>query len=133
VAFGPSALRGAGDTLPGEIDYRLARRARIADYRNGHLSRQDVCDAQSELLRNAVQCSERTRRICPICKDNKLVLVTYVFGPRLPGSGRCITSKAELTRLAAKSGNYAAYVVEVCTACRWNHLDRTYLLNPARS
>ena len=57
--------------------------------------------------------------------------MTYVFGSRLPASGRCITSKAELARLAARTSPYAAYAVEVCTACRWNHLARSYLLNPS--
>ena len=130
VSFHPGALRGVDSDVPGEIDYRLARRARIDDYRKGRLALNDVCDAQAELLRNAVQCSEPTRRRCPICEDKRLVLVTYVFGPRLPASGRCITSRAELRRLAARTGSYAAYEVEVCTGCRWNHLHRTYLLNP---
>lgn len=130
MSFGPGLLRGADTGVPGEIDYRLARRARINDFRKGRLARHEVCDAQVELLRNAVHCSEPTRRRCPICEDRPLVEVTYVFGPRLPASGRCITSKAELARLAARSSPYAAYAVEVCTGCRWNHLARSYLLNP---
>ena len=131
VGFQPGAVRGVEADTPGEIDYRLARRARIDGYRKGRLARQDVCDAQVELLRNAVQCSRPTRRRCPICDARPLVLVTYVFGPRLPPSGRCITSMAELRRLARRSGDHAAYEVEVCTSCRWNHLHRTYLLSPA--
>ena len=59
-----------------------------------------------------------------------LVVVTYVFGPRLPSAGRCVTSSAELRALAARRGSFAAYEVEVCTGCRWNHLSRTYLLDP---
>jgi hypothetical protein len=134
VSFRLGAAAGAGTSSPGEIDYRLARRARIDDYRRGRLARHDVCDAQPELLRNAELCSKRTSRRCPICDERRLVLVTYVFGPRLPASGRCITSQAELARLAARrQGSYAAYEVEVCTGCRWNHLARTYLLNPVAS
>ena len=71
--------------------------------------------------------------VCPICEDDHVVLVSYVFGPRLPAHGRCITSKAELRALAKRSGEFACYVVEVCPACSWNHLARTFLLNPARS
>ena len=45
------------------------------------------------------------------------MLVSYVFGPRLPAHGRCITSKAELRALAKRPGEFACYVVEVCPAC----------------
>jgi hypothetical protein len=131
MTFRSSALAGSGTSAPGEIDYRLARRARIADYRKGRLARQEVCDAQPELVRNAEHCSVRTSRRCPICEARQIVLVTYAFGPRLPPSGRCVTSRAELTALAARrNGRYSAYEVEVCRACRWNHLARCYLLTP---
>ncbi len=132
VTFRPGAIKGAGD-IPGEIDYRLARRALISEYRKGRLAQHEVCDAHPELVRNARECSEPSRIMCPICEEHHLVLVTYVFGPRLPSSGRCITSKAELQALAKRSGEFACYVVEVCPECSWNHLARTFLLNPART
>ena len=37
---------------------------------------------------------------CPICEEDHIVLVTYAFGARLPASGRCITTKGELAKLA---------------------------------
>ncbi len=129
---GKAAIRGASGA-PGEIDYRLARQSLISEYRKGRLAQHEVCDAHPELLRNAQQCSEPSRLICPICADANLVLVTYVFGPRLPASGRCVTSKKELKALAGRSGEFSCYVVEVCPECSWNHLARTFLLNPARS
>lgn len=133
VSFGPGALRGAQPGTPGEIDYRLARQAVISEFRKGRLAQHDVCDAHPELRRAAQECREATREACPICEDANLVLVTYVFGPRLPAHGRCITSRTELRALAKRSGQFAAYVVEVCPACHWNHLARSFLLNPARS
>ena len=132
VTFGPSAIRGASGA-PGEIDYRLARQSLISEYRKGRLAQHEVCDAHPELLRNARACSEPSRLRCPICEDANLVLVTYVFGPRLPASGRCVTSKDELKALATRAGEFACYVVEVCPECSWNHLARTFLLNPART
>ncbi|MEZ5166145.1 MAG: hypothetical protein R2695_06530 [Acidimicrobiales bacterium] len=33
-----------------------------------------------------------------ICEAEALVEVTYVFGPRLPKHGRCVTSDKELRR-----------------------------------
>jgi hypothetical protein len=106
----------------------LARSARLAEYRTGRASRNEVCDAQTELLRNARHCARSTRRTCPICEHRHLVEVTYVFGPRLPKSGRCVMSPGELTALASKPGRHEAWIVEVCTECRWNHLTRSFPL-----
>ena len=133
VTFRSGAIRGADAGAPGEIDYRLARRALISEYKKGRLAQHEVCDAHPELRRAAQQCSEATSMVCPICEDDHVVLVSYVFGPRLPAHGRCISSKAELRSLAKRSGEFACYVVEVCPSCSWNHLARTFLLNPART
>jgi hypothetical protein len=65
---------------------------------------------------------------CPICEDHHIVLVTYVFGPRLPKHGRCITSRGELQKIASRRGQFSGYVVEVCPSCSWNHLARTFPL-----
>ena len=40
----------------GGIDYRLAREATLAAFRDGDLSREQLCDAQRELVRNAEFC-----------------------------------------------------------------------------
>lgn len=133
MAFGPGAIRGADQRTPGEIDYRLARQSVISEYRKGRLAQHEVCDAHPELMRAARECSEPTSRLCPICEGHHLVLVTYVFGPRLPKHGRCITDRRELQSLRRRSGDLAAYVVEVCPECAWNHLARTFMLNPATS
>lgn len=117
---------------PGEIDFRLERQRIISDYRAGALSRTDVCDAQPELRRNAAHCGDDTTDECPVCEDHNVRHVTYVFGPRLPGHGRCITSEAEMVRMRRRSGNFTGYVVEVCPGCGWNHLVRSYLLTPLR-
>lgn len=129
VSFRPDAVRGASsDGLPGQVDYRLARQHLINEYRRGRLSRVDVCDAHPELIRNAVELGEASPRPCPICEGDDLVLVTYVFGPRLPSHGRCISSKQELAKLSRSARELAAYVVEVCRECSWNHLARAFSL-----
>ncbi len=133
MSFGPGAIPGATAGTAGEIDYRLARRALISEFRKGRLAQHEVCDAHPELRRAARECSQPTREACPICEDADLVLVSYVFGPRLPAHGRCITDKKELRTLAKRSGQFACYVVEVCPECAWNHLARSFVLNPARS
>ena len=133
MPFRPDTVRGSDVRGPGEIDYRLARHGVVSEFRKGRLARHEVCDAHPELLRAAREVGDRTSQVCPICADDQVVLVSYVFGPRLPAFGRCITSKAELRALAGRSGSFTCYVVEVCPTCAWNHLARTFLLNPPTS
>ena len=96
VSFGPGSVRGADTGAPGEVDYRLARQHLISEFRKGRLAQHEVCDAHPELVRAAKEASQPSDRDCPICEDEKLVLVSYVFGPRLPKHGRCITTAKEI-------------------------------------
>ena len=129
VTFRPDAIRGNGQQAAGGvIDYRLARMSVVSEYRKGRLARHEVCDAHPELKRAAQSASEATDMECPICEEDHIVLVTYAFGARLPASGRCITTRGELAKLAKGRAQLAAYVVEVCPSCSWNHLARTFLL-----
>ena len=131
VSFRPESLRGVADGVrrtPGEIDYRLARKHVVAEFKRGRLSRLDVCDAHPELLRAARNVGEATAETCPICEEGQLVLVSFAFGARLPAHGRCVTSRDELTKLASRAPELSCYVVEVCPDCEWNHLARTFLL-----
>lgn len=130
MGFSPHAVNGS-DQARGTIDYRLARQSVIDSYRRGRLARHDVCDAHPELRRAATQVAEPTRLECPICAEANVVLVSYVFGPRLPAHGRCITTRSEMrtfARQARRGGEFTCYVVEVCPACWWNHLARTFML-----
>jgi Family of unknown function (DUF5318) len=128
VTFRPEAIRGASDSRSGSVDYRLARRHLIAEHRRGRLSRRDLCDAHPELIRAASHVGATRDEACPICEEPTLVDVTYVFGDRLPAFGRCITKMSELNAFRRQLGPYAVYVVEVCTACRWNHLSQMFQL-----
>jgi hypothetical protein len=115
----------------GHVDYRLARASVLADFRDGVLARSEVCDAHPELVRAAREVGSPIPGECPVCDASRLVHVTYVFGPRLPRHGRCISLRGELTRLAKRPGVHVAYVVEVCQKCSWNHLvRRSTLENP---
>lgn len=119
-----------GEALGGIIDHRLSRRALINEYRRGRLRRDQVCDAHPDLMRAARNFGDETEVRCPICVDDNVVLVTYVFGPRLPSHGRCVTKPNELEeyrRLAQRSvaSDYTAYVVEACRSCAWHHLLRS--------
>src|SRR4051812_6127355 len=138
MPFDARKLRGAeggvsSTSLPGEIDYRLARQNLISEFKKGRIDRQEVCDAQGELMRAARNVGEASARLCPICEDANVVLLTYVFGPGMPPGGKCVTTKAELKAVSRGGGDLAAYVVEVCPACKWNHLARTFLIAGTRA
>ena len=121
VKMGLSQAVGGG----AGIDYRLMRETILASWRNGRVSVAELCDAQPELRRNAEFCGRSLESPCPVCESDGLVEVTYVFGPRLPGHGRCVTSDKEMARLDARKQELRGYVVEVCTDCGWNHLTRS--------
>ena len=130
MSLHPQSLRGRRPSsgLSGDIDYRLARNAVVSDLKRGRMSRLDVCDAQPELLRAARNVGTSTGEDCPVCEDAKLVLVSFAFGPRLPASGRCLTTEQELAKLSQRSSELACYVVEVCPDCSWNHLAKMFLV-----
>jgi len=130
----PESLRGhRPNAAPGQIDYRLIRRHTVDEFHRGRLSRIDVCDAQTELMRAAVNCGRPSRETCPICEEDQVVLVTFVFGPRLPAHGRCVTSAKELDKLGRRANELAGYVVEVCPSCAWNHLLRSFPVGGGRA
>ena len=137
-----------GETVGGVIDHRLTRRALINEFRRGRIRREQLCDAHPDLVRAAKNFGDATGVKCPICVQDNVALVTYVFGPRLPSHGRCITKPHELEEFRQlaqqteeqraepqRSADYAthqnssitytAYVVECCRTCRWHHLLRS--------
>jgi hypothetical protein len=128
MSFSVGALRGGDRQRRGIVDHRLARRMLINQVRLGRISRTEVCDAHPELIRAARNVGVETSAECPICEDSKLSIVTYVFGHRLPASGRCVSTAKEirdLKRMVRKyDGEMTAYVVEACPECRWHHLLR---------
>lgn len=129
MVFRPSPLSEhatSGAETTAAVDYRLAREATVAAFRSGELSAHDACDAHPELVRAGREVGTHTTTDCPVCGDAQLRHVTYVFGPRLPSHGRCISLRGELARIGRRKGNFTAYVVEVCPDCSWNHLVRRY-------
>ncbi len=110
------------------VDYTLAKRAKLTELRGGRLSRTEVCDAHPELLRAARNVGESTLVLCPVCAESSLVHVTYVFGDALRQDSGRVWPRDGLAALHRSVEEFACYVVEVCTACYWNHLARRYLL-----
>ena len=120
VTFSVDALRGSRAV----VDHRLARRHLINEFRRGRLRQDQVCDAHPELIRAARNVGSPASKPCPICGEDELRLVTYVFGSRLPAHGRCVSTAEEMAKLNTRTDELTAYVVEACTSCRWHHLLR---------
>lgn len=130
---GGAAIRGAGGgRTMGAVDYRMARNSVVNEYKRGRLAAHEVCDAHPELRRVAANLSRPSSEVCPICEDCLLVLVTYAFGPHLPRSGYAVEDRADLAKVKRITTEATCYVVEVCSACGWNHLVQTFPVDGRR-
>jgi hypothetical protein len=124
MSFTVDTFRGGARGGRAVVDHRLERLMLINEVRRGRLRREQVCDAHPELIRAAKNMGAPSSVTCPICEEVKLVLVTYVFGARLPSHGRCVSTKEELAKFNTRDDELDAYVVEACVNCRWHHLLR---------
>jgi hypothetical protein len=121
---------GTKDSI-GVVDYTLAKRALLRDFRRGLLSRLDICDAHPELLRAARYLGQKARRPCPVCRNEELRLLAYLFADGLKRlEGRAFDIDEALA-LAASQRSGTTYVVEVCTNCSWNHLCEAFMVRSA--
>lgn len=132
-SFDSGSFRGVTSFRSGLVDHRMARRHLINEYHRGRLGREEVCDAHPELMRAARGIGKQIETPCPICVESNLVLVTYVFGPRLASHGKVVADNNELAQFHRRSEEYTAYVVEACCACRWHHLVRVLPIGGQRS
>lgn len=127
VSSGPRTSGKADSSVGGaRVEYRLLRDSVVRDVERGRLARVDVCDAHPELVRAARNVGVPTNEDCPICGEDRTVMVTFVFGPRLPAGGRCPGTATELQRLCRRAEPVVCYAVEVCPTCSWHHLMRRY-------
>ena len=127
----PRKLPGRRRALLGMVDYTLAKRALLRDFRQGMLSRFDICDAHPELLRAARYVGEPSSRPCPICDRDELRLLAYVYGDDLKANNGRVWELDKALTIAADHRGARCYVVEVCTSCSWNHLREAFVARSA--
>jgi hypothetical protein len=108
------------------VEYRLLRDVQLAKLKAGRILQEDLCDAQYELLRVAKNLGRPMGEQCPVCDTTELVQVVFVFGNKLPASGFCPTSRAELLKLERREEPVQCYAVEVCVTCKFNYLLRKW-------
>ena len=83
----------------------------------------DVCDAHPELLRAARNVGEQTDPLLGL-RGRAAGSRTYVFGDALRHANGRVWPRTGLADLHRSMDEVACYVVEVCTACYWNHLTQ---------
>ena len=111
------------------VDFGLARRATLESLRGvGPVTPEDACDAHPYLRRAARFHGEATGRDCPVCRAARVVELSYVYGEQLGRYEGRLRSPGELAQMAHEYGEFRVYVVEVCSACGWNHLIRSFVL-----
>ena len=121
-----TSSRAVSADISAGVEYRLVRNAVVREVERGRAQKIDVCDAHPELLRAARNVGKRLDETCPMCTESDLVMVTFVFGAKLPAGGRCPGTTAELNQLRRRPEPVLCYEVEVCPACAWHHLMRKY-------
>lgn len=108
------------------LEFALERKSVLTALQSGEPLLDDPFDAHEYLFKAAQFHGELTTRDCPVCESEKLVELRYVYGKELgPYSGR-IKSAHEINEMAYRFGNLKVFMVEVCQACRWNYLIRSY-------
>ncbi|GAB3148694.1 DUF5318 domain-containing protein [Micromonospora sonneratiae] len=110
------------------VDYSLQKRALLREVFSGRIGTYEVCDA-SPYLKNAARFhGEPTEVRCPICRQENLTHVHYIYGDELKQSAGQARTLAELPALAMTLREFQVFVVEVCRGCDWNHLVEQFLL-----
>jgi len=115
------------------VEYGLVRHALLSALRQGVLTRDDVCDAHSELVRAATHLGRKSGERCPVCEQEELREVTYVFGAKLPAGGSCPATRTELLKLERREDPVQCYAVEVCVGCHFHHLARKWSAGGVRA
>jgi Family of unknown function (DUF5318) len=116
---------GRGTNL---VDYALQRRAALVDLRSGRRSRLELCDAHPHLKLAARHYGQRCGTACPVCQDDRLCEVSYVYGEELRTTSGQAKLPGELAVMNEQFQSFTVYTVEVCVECGWNHLMRSYTL-----
>ena len=115
------------------VDYALQRKALLAEVHSGRVGVAEVCDASPYLLRAARFHGEPSEQTCPVCRKERLTLVSWIFGEELKHASGSARKPAELEQLAAAYRDFSVYVVEVCRTCSWNHLVLSYVMGSGES
>lgn len=97
---------------------------------NGEVPAKRLRDADSRLVAAARFHGEPAPAACPLCRNDDVRLVSWVFGENLVHRSGTACGPAELAAIVADYGPCTVQVVEVCPDCRWNYRVRTATAEP---
>lgn len=108
--------------LRNEISHRWERHMTLAQFRAGKIRRDAICDADFLLIAAARFHGYYVGRLCPVCEGAELREVRWIYGEKLGRKSGTARSADEIADIADTTEGVTVHLVEVCTACRWNHL-----------
>ena len=106
-----------------EVSYEWERAQHLRELRAGKVKREELCDADFLLRAAAEHHGVDMQKPCPVCGE-ELRLTRWVYGDSLKRRAGSARSAAEIAEMAAEGLEFTVHFVEVCSACRWNHLLR---------
>lgn len=122
-------------TYSHEVSHRWARAMILRQMDTGHVRSADICDADFLLVTAATYHGDPAGHPCPVCHGENLRIVRWIYGDMLGPRSGTARSESEIDSIVAelagqgvpkgKDGEVTVHVVEVCPACRWNHLLTT--------
>ena len=108
-------------TYEHEVSHEWQRRQTLREFKRGQLPIDDVCDADFLLRAAAQHHGEDSVRPCPVCGE-AMRDVRWVYSEKLGRRTGTARNEEEIDGLVAEVGPLTVHVVEVCPACKWNHL-----------
>lgn len=88
----------------------------------------EACDAHPHLLLAAQNYGSPSPAPCPVCRRDGVRIVRFVYGDELGQSAGQARSAGELERMDEVVDAVSVYLVEVCAACKWNHLIESFVI-----
>lgn len=104
-----------------KVSHEWERAAALREVRAGRLSEADVCDADFLLRAAATHHGVASARECPLCGAT-MRNTKWVYGEVLGRRAGSARSEKEIAEFVAEGLEFTVHTVEVCLACRWNHL-----------
>ena len=109
-------------TFSTPVSHMLQRAQALRGLKAGTRRQEELCDA-SFLLSTAAQFhGTQAGRTCPVCASDELKEVLWVHGEELGRASNTARTHEEILRMADAGAHFEVHTVEVCPACRWNHI-----------
>lgn len=113
----------------GQVSHRLHRARVLAGWRAGRIQKETLCDAEFLLVAAADFHGVAMDTPCPICGEDQLRSVLWVYGEQLGRKSGSARSLEEIHELRVEGREFTVHRVEVCSSCRWNHLLEAAVLS----